>query len=339
MLMIFIVETIKCRLWFIIKTRYVEENKMSQKLINSFSSVLCPLCNKQTNIITDQESGEIICTDCGSVITNKFQMDTADWLGTDSEEVNFRNRTGAPTSLAKYDRGLSTVIGKINRDASGRQIEMSMRGRIGRWRTWDARTQTNDSSKRNLQAAFVQLYLMKDALGLPEHAIEKVAYLYRKIQERKLVKGRTIRGALAVASYIACREMGIPRSLKEIAKIANTKEKEVARIYRKVMFELDLKVPQVDAVKEVIKIGNLCGLSEKTKRSATRIMIEIMKNEIFAGKNPMGLAGAAIYISSKNNNEEITQSKIAEIAGVTEVTLRHDLDILLTISNSTSISK
>ena len=132
--------------------------------------------------------------------------------------------------------------------------------------------------------------------------------------------------------------MGIPRSLKEIAKIANTKEKEVARIYRKVMFELDLKVPQVDAVKEVIKIGNLCGLSEKTKRSATKIMVEIMKNEIFAGKNPMGLAGAAIYISSKNNNEEITQSRIAEIAGVTEVTLRHDLDILLTFSKSIPLS-
>ncbi|HET6590409.1 MAG: transcription initiation factor IIB family protein [Candidatus Nitrosocosmicus sp.] len=312
---------------------------MSQKLMNSLSSILCPLCNKQTNIITDQESGEIICTTCGSVITNKSHLDNADWLSTDSEEINYRDRTGAPTSLAKYDRGLSTVIGKINRDASGRQIEMSMRGRIGRWRTWDARTQTNDSAKRNLQAAFIQLYMMKDALGLPEPAIEKVAYLYRKIQERKLVKGRTIRGALAVASYIACREMGIPRSLREISKIANIKEKEVARIYRKVMFELDLKVPQVDAVKEVIKIGNLCGLSEKTKRAATKLMVSIMKTEVFAGKNPMGLAGAAIYISSKNNNEEITQSKIAEIAGVTEVTLRHDLDILLSISESIAIPK
>lgn len=301
---------------------------MSQKLINSITSILCPLCNKQTNIITDQESGELICTECGTVVTNRSHVESSDWLNPASEEFGYKSRTGAPTSLAKYDRGLSTVIGKVNRDASGRQIDFSMRGRIGRWRTWDARTQTNDSSKRNLQTAFIQLYLMKDALGLPDTVIEKVAYLYRKIQERNLVKGRTIRGALAVASYIACREMGIPRSLKEISKITNIKEKEVARIYRKVMFELDIKVPQVDALKEVIKIGNMCGLSEKTKRSAVRMMAEIMKNEVFAGKNPMGLAGAAIYISSKNNHEEITQAKIAEIAGVTEVTLRHDLELL-----------
>ena len=59
------------------------------------------------------------------------------------QELDFRDRTGAPTSLAKYDRGLSTVIGKIDKDASGRQIDLAMKSRIGRWRTWDARSQTN----------------------------------------------------------------------------------------------------------------------------------------------------------------------------------------------------
>ncbi|HEU5119418.1 MAG TPA: TFIIB-type zinc ribbon-containing protein, partial [Candidatus Nitrosocosmicus sp.] len=312
------------------RTRNVEENiKMSQKLINSYSSVLCPLCSKPTNIITDQESGELICTECGTVIVDQNQQENSGWMNSNTEEINFRSRTGAPTSLAKYDRGLSTVIGKIDRDASGRQIDVSMRSRIGRWRTWDARTQTNDSSKRNLQAAFVHLYTMKDALGLPDHAIEKVAYLYRKIQEKKLIKGRTIKGALAVASYIACREMGIPRTLREISKITNLKEKEVARIYRKVMVELDLKVPQVDAVKEIIKIGNICSVSEKSKRAAIRILIGVMKSASYVGKNPMGLAGAALYLACKENDEELTQSRIAEVAGVTEVTLRHDLDLIL----------
>ncbi|WP_172602342.1 transcription initiation factor IIB [Candidatus Nitrosocosmicus franklandus] len=302
---------------------------MSQKLMNSYSSTLCPLCNKPTNIITDQESGELICTACGTVIVDQNRQENLGWMNSNTEEINFRSRTGAPTSLAKYDRGLSTVIGKIDRDASGRQIDVSMRSRIGRWRTWDARTQTNDSSKRNLQTAFVHLYMVKDALGLPEHAIEKVAYLYRKIQERKLIKGRTIKGALAVASYIACREMGIPRSLREISKIMNLKEKEVARIYRKVMVELDLKIPQVDAVKEIIKISNMCSVSEKSKRVAIRILISVMKTSSSVGKNPMGLAGASLYLACKENGEELTQSKIAEVAGVTEVTLRHDLDLLL----------
>jgi len=279
-------------------------------------------------MITDQNSGELICTSCGSVIIDNTETTRSGWTSSNIQELDFRARTGAPTSLAKYDRGLSTVIGKIDKDASGRQIDIAMKNRIGRWRTWDARSQTNDPSKRNLQSAFIHLYTLKDLLGLPESAIEKIAYLYRKIQERKLIKGRTIKGALAVASYIACRELGIPRTLKEIAKISNLKEKEIARIYRKVMFELDLKIPQVDAMKEIIKIGNICGISERSIRRAIKMMMTVMKTEISAGKNPMGLAGAVLYLSCKEYDEEITQNNIAEIAGVTEVTLRHDLDII-----------
>ncbi|WP_261377813.1 transcription initiation factor IIB [Candidatus Nitrosocosmicus arcticus] len=307
---------------------------MYQKLINSYLSVLCPLCNKHGNIITDQNSGELICTTCGSVIIDNTEATRSEWTSSNIQDSDFRDRTGAPTSLAKYDRGLSTVIGKIDKDASGRQIDLAMKSRIGRWRTWDARSQTKDPSKRNLQTAFIQLYTMKDVLGLPESAVEKVAYLYRKIQERKLIKGRTIKGALAVASYIACRELGISRTLKEIAKISNLKEKELARIYRKVMFELDLKVPQVDALKEIIKIGNICGISERAKRRAIKVMMTVMKTGISAGKNPMGLAGAVLYLSCKEYNEEITQSKIARVAGVTEVTLRHDLDIILELTQT-----
>ncbi len=307
---------------------------MNQKLVNSYLSVLCPLCNKHSNIITDQNSGELICTICGSVIIDNTEAARSQWTSSNIQELDFRDRTGAPTSLAKYDRGLSTVIGRIDKDASGRQIDLAMKSRIGRWRIWDARSQTKDSSKRNLQAAFIQLYTMKDVLGLPDSTIEKIAYLYRKMQERKLIKGRTIRGALAVASYIACRELGIPRTLKEIAKISNLKEKEIARIYRKVMFELDLKVPQVDALREIIKIGNICGISERTKRRAIKLMMTVIKTEISAGKNPMGLAGAVLYLSCKEYNEEITQNKIAEVAGVTEVTLRHDLDIILELAKT-----
>ena len=39
----------------------------------------------------------------------------------------------------------------------------------------------------------------------------------------------------------------------------------------------------------------------------------------------MGLAGAVLYVSCKNYDEDVTQREIAEAAGVTEVTIRHDL--------------
>jgi transcription initiation factor TFIIB len=297
---------------------------MSQKVINSSSLILCSLCNKDPNIFTDQESGEVICTNCGSVLTDKLQETKAEWNTSDSGDGYSKVRTGAPTSLAKHDRGLSTIIGKINRDAAGQQIDTVMKNRISRWRKWDFRSQ-NSHEQRNLHTAFTQLDLMKSALGLPDSIVEKIAYLYRKIQERGLVRGRTIKGVVAVASYIACREMKIPRTLKEIAKISNVHEKEIAKIYRKVMVELDLKIPQVDLMRIIVKISNNCGISEKVKRYAMKTMDEIIKKEISVGKHPMGLAGAVLYMSCKNYDEGITQGQIAEAAGVTEVTIRHNL--------------
>src|SRR6478609_1589767 len=168
---------------------------MSQKVINSSSLILCSLCNRDTNILTDQDSGEVICTNCGSVMNDKVVETKAEWNTFDSKDSNSKSRTGAPTSLAKHDRGLSTVIGKINRDAAGQQIDTAMKNRIGRWRTWDLRSQAHPT-ERNFHAAFSQLDILKSSLGLPDSVIEKVAYLYRKIQERGMVRGRTIKGVL-----------------------------------------------------------------------------------------------------------------------------------------------
>lgn len=308
---------------------------MSQKVINSSSSlILCSLCNRDTNILTDQESGEVICTNCGSVLSDKVQETKAEWNTSYSRDRNSNTRTGVPTSLAKHDRGLSTIIGKINRDATGQQIDTAMKNRIGRWRKWDFRSQ-NNHGQRNLHNAFIQLDMMKGTLGLPDSVIEKIAYLYRKIHEKGLVRGRTIKGVVAVASYIACREMEIPRTLKEIANISNVREKEISKIYRKVMVELDLKIPQVDLMRIIVKIANKCGISEKAKRYAIKMMSEIVKKEFSAGKHPMGLAGAVLYISCKNYNEGITQGQIAEASGVTEVTIRHNLDSIMKMMKNT----
>ncbi|HEX5519942.1 MAG TPA: TFIIB-type zinc ribbon-containing protein [Candidatus Nitrosocosmicus sp.] len=301
---------------------------MSQKVINSSSLALCQLCNKHTNILTDPESGEVICTNCGSIINDRTPESQIQWTTSTVEERNSKSRTGAPISLAKHDRGLSTIIGKTNRDASGQQIDTAMRNRIVRWRAWDVRSQAH-STDRNFHTAFAQLDMMKSTLGFPESVTEKIAYLYRKIQDRGMVKGRTIKGVLAVASYIACRELEIPRTIKEIANITNVREKEISRIYRKVMVELDLKIPQVDLMRIIVKIANKCNISEKAKRHAMKIMNEIMKTGISVGKHPMGIAGAVIYMACKNYQEGVTQGQIAEVAGVTEVTIRHNLNSIL----------
>jgi transcription initiation factor TFIIB len=289
------------------------------------TSVTCSSCNNNTGqIITDSESGEIICRNCGMVMLDNVQESRPEWRSFTTDEVNnSRSRTGMPTSLARHDKGLATIIGRANKDASGQVLDAAMRTTMERLRTWDFRTQAHTSTDRNLRQAFSELGRLKDKLGLPDSVIEKTAYIYRKVQERGLVRGRTISSVLAAAAYIACREMGMSRTLDDIADLNNIKHKELARTFRLLVLELDLKVPMIDPMKCVVKVANKAKLSEKTKRQAMNIMHDIIKSGASAGKDPMGLAGSVIYMSSLNTGETVTQMNIADAAGVTEVTIRN----------------
>ncbi|HTH22646.1 MAG TPA: TFIIB-type zinc ribbon-containing protein [Nitrososphaeraceae archaeon] len=289
---------------------------------NSITCSVC--CNDYTDIITDSESGEVVCSNCGMVITEKSEdIANPEWRAFTAEEQNEKVRTGAPTSLARHDRGLATIISKTGRDASGQKLDTAMHSTYKRLRTWDYRILHNSSIDRNLWQAFSQLNALKDKLGLSETIIEKTAYIYRKAEERGLIRGRTISGMVTAAIYIACREIETPRTLKEIATISNIKRKNIALCCRLLIRELDLKVPIADPMKCIVKIANKANLSEKITRQAMNIMTEVVKRGISAGKNPMSFAATVLYISSFKNGENVRQSDIAKAAGITEVTLRN----------------
>ncbi|MFI5422750.1 MAG: transcription initiation factor IIB family protein [Nitrososphaerales archaeon] len=285
------------------------------------TSIVCSVCNKNNETVTDPDSGELICGNCGTVLLENIVESGPEWRLL--REGKDRSRTGMPTSLSRHDMGLATIIGKTNRDASGHGLDASVKSTMERLRTWDLRIQTYSPSDRNLRQAFSILERVKDKLGLSEPVIEKTAYIYRKAQERGLVRGRTITSVLSAAIYIACREMGIARTLNDIALLTNLRRKELARTFRLLILELDLMVPVVDPMKCIAKVANKTKLSERTKRQAMDIMTSVTKRGISAGKDPMGLAGTVLYMSSKNSGETITQMDIANAAGVTEVTIRN----------------
>jgi transcription initiation factor TFIIB len=53
-------------------------------------------------------------------------------------------------------------------------------------------------------------------------------------------------------------------------------------------------------------------------------MKEIIKKELSAGKDPMGLAAAVLYLICQQNGDDTkTQRFFADIAGVTDVTIRN----------------
>src|SRR3989338_4473453 len=282
---------------------------------------LCPRC-AQGKLVTDNESGEMFCSKCGFVATDRVEQEGPEWRSFSKEEGDNRIRTGTPTSLAMHDMGLATIINPQNKDATGKPLSASMKSTIERLRTWDNRSQVHEPVDRNFRQAFSELNRLKDKLALSDAVIEKTAYIYRKALDKGLVRGRSISALMASALYAACRDTETPRNLKDVEQAANIKRKDIARCYRLLLRELDLKMPVTDSIQCVARIASRIGIAEKTKRYAVNVLKQAQENEVSAGKDPMGLS-AALYLSYVKNEEDKTQRDIAEAANVTEVTIRN----------------
>jgi transcription initiation factor TFIIB len=298
-------------------------------------SMICSVC-KNGRPIADLESGELVCSDCGLVFSEKATDNRPEWRNFGSEN-NDRARTGSPVSLAQHDMGLNTVIGNNNKDSHGQSLDASMHSTMKRLRTYDFRSQTRTSADRNLMRAFGELGRQRDKLGLSDAMIDKTAYIYRKALGKGLVKGRSTSAILAAAIYIACREMGAARSLNDISEITDVRRKVISRSYMILIQQLEIIMPLIDPIKCIAKIANKANLSEKTKRMAIEVMKDLVNTQLPAGKRPMSLAATILYLSCLRNDEAVTQKELAEAAGVTEVTMRNRIKDLKSSSTSSAI--
>jgi len=294
-----------------------KESGVRQRLVDK-----CPECGS-SNLIHDYDTGETVCGDCGLVLYEQMMDKGPEWRAFTQEEKASRSRVGVPTSYSVHDKGLSTAISQVDRDAFGRKLPLSTRLQMWRLRKWQIRSRVHSSIDRNLAQAMAELDRLSDKVFIPQPIKEKAAVTYRKALDKGLVRGRSIAAIAAASLYAACRGSGTPRTLREIAEASLVDKKDVARCYRLLLRELEVHMPIADPLTYVSKIAERTGISGKTQGQAIQILRIARKKRAAAGKDPMGLAAAALYIACLQNNEKKTQKDIAEAAGVTEVTVRN----------------
>jgi transcription initiation factor TFIIB len=282
----------------------------------------CPECGSP-NLVEDYDLGEVICQACGLVLSEHAINRGPEWRAFTKEEKEQRGRVGIPTSFSIHDKGLSTVIDHVNRDAFGRQLPLARRLEMLRLRKWQIRTRVHSSVDRNLAQAMAELDRLTDRIHVPAPIKERAAVIYRKALDSGLVRGRSIAAIAAASLYAACRHSETPRTLKEVSAASRIRKKDVARCYRLLLRELDMKMPVEDPVKCVSKIASKVDISMQTQRRAFDILKEARKRGMVAGKDPMGLAAASLYVACVLEGEKKTQKEIAEVANVTEVTVRN----------------
>jgi len=178
-----------------------------------------------------------------------------------------------------------------------------------------------------------ELDRLADKIRVPPSVKEQAALIYRKSLDKGLVRGRSILAIAGASIYAACRFTQTPRTLKEVSHASLVKKKDVARCYRLLLRELDIKMPMADPIRCVPKISSKIKINEKTQQRAINILHSAEEKKAIAGKDPMGIAAAAIYIACVIEADKKTQKDIAEASGVTEVTVRNRYKALRKVLN------
>jgi transcription initiation factor TFIIB len=270
--------------------------------------------------ITDSERGEIVCGGCGLILLQNMADASYENNGFTSEDFMKLSRTGPASSLTMNDRGLSTVIG-TNKDSTGKALSSKTKYEFNRLRTWDQRSKSRKTA--SLSKAFTLLHGMKTKLGISDNVVENAAYIYRKVVNAKLTRGRTMASLISASLYAACRENNIPRTLDDIADAGNVERRILSRDLRTIINKLGLNLNQYDTTSFISKISNNMNLKEKTKRDAFEILRRCEKEQITAGKHPVAQAAASLYISCIMNGEKLSLKKFAVESGVSDVTIRN----------------
>ncbi|MBN2334976.1 transcription initiation factor IIB [Candidatus Bathyarchaeota archaeon] len=283
----------------------------------------CPRCGS-TSLISDHENGEMVCSKCGLVVEEELIDRGPEWRAFTMAEKDSRTRTGLGMSYTLYDKGLSTVFNG-SRDAQGNRLKDETRIKMDRLRRYDNRSKFDETWRRNLSIAMAELDRMATALHLPQSVKEQSALIYRKALKMDLIRGRSIDAFVAASIYAACRQDKVPRPLKAISTVSTREHSEVARTYRLLIREMKLKMPLDDPMKFIPSIASKLNLRRDTEQQAIEILRKAKELQGLSGKDPRGLAAAALYMACIDNDDKRIQKEVAAAAGTTEVTLRNRL--------------
>jgi len=275
---------------------------------------ICPRCGRG-KLILDSARGEVFCVNCGEVLVERVE-----YAGPESRRL-CGGGVGNPVSERIADRGISSLIG-WDFDASGVPLRGSAKTAFERMRKADRRVWLRAVGESYNQALYY-LDAVASKLSLSEHVKEEAGNILRKAVKGRLTVGRRPQEIVAACVYIACRESGVYVSMDDVGRASGVRKKDVGRAYRLLVRKLNRSVPMLDAKSLISKVASNAGLGDDVRREAVSLMDRAKGKAV--GKNPFGLAAAAVYLVVRSRGLRIPLEEIAEAAGVTVVTVRNDI--------------
>lgn len=271
----------------------------------------CPDCKTNEAVIQDDRYGSIVCTNCGTVVSNELIAEnyekrtfTSDSGSTKAES----HRVGGPDNGLLGDMGLGTIIGE---GGTNNLSKIHNNGGL-------------KSNARALMAAFDKTSVLAERLHLPKVIIDRSNELYKRVTESKELKGRKTDSVVTACLFIACRQAGVPRTLKEMCNVAGTRNRDVGRCFNKIkklkLYKKSKRsagptsgaVQLMDRFCSKLKIPTLI-------KAAKHVVSVATKRGYVEGKTPATLAGGAIFMVCNLTSDPSLRRSLKEISSITHM--------------------
>ena len=269
------------------------------------------------DLFWDSENGEKVCSKCGTV--SPSALDITVYVPQPRSQLESSARVDPMRTIVERELNLSTLIDGNDVDARGKQLatnhELKQLRKLNMIVSWD-------SSNRRLARGLQEIERLSDLLGLNDAVAHRAYEVFQKTFSDGSFRARSLTAVAAASVFIACRDLEIPRPSEEALRLrTNVNEKKFRHYYRNLLSTSQtVNIP--NPVTYISRIASKARLSGKTERRAFEMLEAVKGSAVLAGKRPISIAAAALYLASLETEGGATQLRIAAAAEVTPITIR-----------------
>jgi len=253
-------------------------------------NTICEHCQAKNSIIEEYTTGEVVCTNCGTVYDDHLISDV---YGKGALECN-KNKTIGTPEMHEQDTGPGTFL-TVTKNGKTKVVGEHQK-----------------ETKEQKYCKKIQHFLSN--ADITDNLIKKTQQLYIMMAPYKNMQGRNFNHIILALYYYASRVEGVALSFREIAnRFSSIKEKQI----RKAFNDIKCYVAGSDTFDEFIKVEKsyissyttVNQIKNETKELSKKIVENINQNSLLEGKNPNTIAGISLLLSYKLLNDNLDNSE------------------------------
>ncbi|KAJ2489106.1 transcription initiation factor IIB [Coemansia sp. RSA 2050] len=256
-------------------------------------------------------TGDLLCADCNIVVGDRLIDSRSEWRRRRPQKTDDSNSDSSAADSPRTENGVNLLRAKksSSRDARTRAVEQ----------------RHGDTLNRGLE----QISAMCLAMDVPRSIESAACEYYRRVESGGLHRGKNQDAITATCVFLACRQQAVPRTFKELCALTRVPRKDIGRMFK--LLKDKLGAADTAAMSPDDLMARYCAnlsLLETAQDCAILLGRMARERDTLAGKSPVSVASACIYMASHLVAQPRDARIISRVAGVSEVTIKNSYKLL-----------